>query len=287
MSHSSSSPGKPSPLAELFPDAGFRFQMRFKRETVAEYFSPTSKSDAVLVERGAWLEQAAEDCAAFLPEARPALEETCEVLAEAGVLPGLQITGGFSNPLQPMIEVGRQLEPDFLLLGPDGESGEFRLLAGCVCFPSSWALSEKIGRPIDVIHGVVPGLNQQLAKPISQFLRRMEPGIAWCRENWGLSRSPELNQHPDRRLPRLDSSVEINDVWLRVERQALIALPKSGGVLFGIRVEVHPLQDVRRDAAASSGLMRALESMPEPVAEYKGLSTARPQIIKLLTGSTS
>jgi len=261
--------------------------MRFKRETVAEYFSPTSKSDEVLAERAAWLERAAADYGALLPEAMPALHETQEMLAEAGVLPRVQNANEPSNPLQPMIELGRQLEPDILLLGPDGASGEFRLIAGCVCFPSSWALSEKIGRAIDVIHGVVPGLNQQLAKPISLFLQRMEPGIAWRRENWGLSRSPELNQHPNRRLPRLDFSVGLKDVWLRVERQALISLPKSGCVLFGIRVDVYPLEEVRQDAAAGNGLKCALESMPEPVAEYKGLSSARQQIIALLTGSAS
>ena len=76
------------------------------------------------------------------------------------------------------------MEPDILFLVPSDESGEFRLVAGCVCFPSSWRLAEKLGKPLTAIHGPVPGLNEQLGAPITQFLRRLEPGIAWRRENW-------------------------------------------------------------------------------------------------------
>ena len=36
-------------------------------------------------------------------------------------------------------------------------------------------------------------------------------------------------------------------VWFRVERQALVALPETGEILFGIRLEVIPLAEVRAD----------------------------------------
>lgn len=280
-------PGGEPRLSELFPDTGYRFQMRFKRGRIADFFEPSHQGRDVLAERARWLERAASDCAVLLPEAEPALHEALGMLSDVGVLPAIKGESGPSNSLQLMVDAGRRLEPDILLLMPSGESSEFQLVAGCVCFPSGWCLADKIGRPLVMIHGPVPGLNQQLAGPISQFLRRMEPGIAWRRENWGLSRSPELNHHPNRQLPRLDPSVTIDEVWLRVERQALVSLPRSGCVLFGIRVEVYPLEDVKMDVAANNGLKRALESMPEPVAEYKGLSSARTRIIALLNAVSS
>ena len=43
--------------------------------------------------------------------------------------------------------------------------------------------------------------------------------------------------------------------------------------------EVYLLGGVKVDVAASNGLKRALKSMPESVAEYKGLSSARIRII--------
>lgn len=280
-------PGEEPRLSELFPDTDYRFQMRFKRGAIAGFFSPSPQGRNVLAERGRWLDRAVSDCVALSPETEPALQETFGMLSDAGLLPVMQAERKHANSLQLLVEMGRRLEPDILFLMPSGESGEFHLAAGCVCFPSSWCLAEKIGKPLTAIHGPVPGLNEQLGAPIGQFLRRLEPGIAWRRENWGLSRSRELNQHPDRQIPRLDASVGLDEAWFRVERQALISLPQSGCVLFGIRVEVYPLEDVKADSFARNGLRRALESMPEPVAEYKGLNSARTRIIALLTDVAS
>ena len=123
--------------------------------------------------------------------------------------------------------------------------GEIRLYGGCLCFPSSWRLSDKLGQPIEFIHGPVPGLNASIGAAIHKFLAALKPGVASLRHNWGLARSAELNQHPDRDLPRLDATVDADEVWLRVEHQALVALPKSGGILFGIRVVNHSLAEVK------------------------------------------
>ena len=185
------------------------------------------------------------------------------------------------SPLARCIELGRKLEPDFLLLKPDA-AGVFRLLAGCVCFPSSWSLAEKMGRPLEEVHGVVPGLNTQLSRPIYGFLAKMAPGVSWLRANWGLSRSAELNQHPARKLPRLDASVRADEVWLRVEWQSLVALPANHGVLFGIRIEVFPLAQVKQDRTAAEGLRRALHTMPGEMAAYKGIASARERLVGLL-----
>jgi len=128
----------------------------------------------------------------------------------------------------------------------------------------------------------VPGLNANIGAGIHKFLTALKPGVASLRHNWGLSRSVELNQHPDRPLPRLDATVNVDEVWLRVEHQALVALPKSGGILFGIRVVNHSLVEVKADSVAATRLCRALETMSEEMARYKGLATARGRIVRLL-----
>ena len=51
--------------------------------------------------------------------------------------------------------------------------------------------------------------------------------------------------------------------------------------------EVYLLGVVKVDVAASNGLKRALKSMPESVAEYKGLSSARTRIIASLNAASS
>ena len=110
----------------------------------------------------------------------------------------------------------------------------------------------------------------------------MKPNIAWQRTNWGLSRSAELNQHPERALPRLDATVHLEEVWLRVEHQALVALPRNHGILFGIRIAIHPLAELKQDPAVASRFSRALQTMPEDMAQYKNLAAARSTIIALL-----
>ena len=129
----------------------------------------------------------------------------------------------------------------------------------------------------------MPGLNQQLGRQIEGFLDKIRPGISWERANWGLSRSPELNQHPERRLPRLDAAVTLGEVWLRIELQSLVALPRSQGILFGIRLEIHRLAEVKQDVAAAERLCRALATMPDDMARYKNLAAARSTIIRLLS----
>jgi hypothetical protein len=59
-------------------------------------------------------------------------------------------------------------------------------------------------------------------------------------------------------------------------------LPGSGGILFGIRIAMHPLAAVRADPIASRRLGRALRTMPEAVARYKGLETGRARVLDLL-----
>ena len=110
----------------------------------------------------------------------------------------------------------------------------------------------------------------------------MRPGTAWMRENWGMSHSPEWNQHPDRDLPKLHENVPTEEVWLRVEHQALVRLPETRAILFGIRIAVHPLSRVGQDRPLTERLLAELEEMPEDLARYKNLATSRKIITQHL-----
>jgi hypothetical protein len=70
-----------------------------------------------------------------------------------------------------------------------------------------------------------------------------------------------------------------------VEYQSLVALPRTNGILFGIRLVIEPLSRLCLDAAFATGLSRALATMPDSVATYKGLQTSRQRLIDLLRTS--
>jgi dimethylamine monooxygenase subunit A len=264
-------------LADLFPDDDYKFQLRFERGKPEQFFAPTKDYANVIAERKHWLSEQPQTCATLLSTGEALLEETIEFAKTAN---GFGTTAASS--WDRLIALSEFWEADFLLVRGDAD-GEVRLHGGCVCFPSSWRLSEKIGHPIEFIHEIVPGLNAGIGSGIHKFLANIKPGIAWLRHNWGLSRSSELNQHPDRSLPRLDPSVCAEEVWVRLEHQALVGLPKTGGILFGIRLENYSLAEVKADRLGAARLVRALKTMPEAMAVYKGISIARRRIVELLS----
>jgi hypothetical protein len=104
-------------------------------------------------------------------------------------------------------------EPDFVLLSV-GDEG-LTVQGGVVCFPSSWALREKLGRTLDFTHSVVPDLNAQLAPRIHKALAQLRTGAAWERENWGLSRMPSETTSWDARAGAWTQASRPNEVWLR------------------------------------------------------------------------
>ena len=266
-------------LAELFPDEDYRFNLRFNRGKAAVFFGPTERNAELLAERRRWLHNQPKTYAALLPEGGALVEEAVELAREWNDF----APAGAGTTWEKCLALGEFWEPDFLLLKCDSD-GEIRLYGGCLCFPSSWRLSDKMGKPIEFIHAAVPGLNASIGPAIHKFLTGLKPGVAWLRHNWGLARDAELNRHPDRGLPELDPDVREEEVFLRVEHQALVALPKSGGILFGIRVVSHLLAEVKTEPLARVRLRRALETMPEAMAAYKGIATARAKILQMLAG---
>lgn len=265
------------PLAELFPDADYRFHLTLRRAELRDFFRAQDGSGRVLAERRRWLESEPARYAALQPEADAPWRE---FEREAAAWVGDAQTRGESTLDGPasVIAWGKRLEPDFLLLMPD-DAGDFRLRGGALCFPTSWALEEKLGRTLDEIHAVVPGLNAALGPPIRQFLARLRPGPAYLRSNWGFAATPELNLHPSRPRPRLAPPLDPSRLWLRVEHQALALLPRSGGIVFAIRIALHPWQELREDPALRAGVRRALATMTDELAVYKGIAAVRAELL--------
>jgi hypothetical protein len=257
-------------LADLFPAGDYRFHLTLRRDDPREFFRPRDATGRVRSERARWLATHPRRYADLTPEAAPVLAEFSALAKEWGFA-----------AVPDVVALAQIFEPDILLLAPDAD-GKFRLRGGALCFPTGWALEEKLGHPMDFIHGVVPGLNAALASPIHQFLTRLKPGVAFLRDNWGLAATDELNLHPARQLRPPAPPVSLAKLWLRIEHQALLTLPRTGGIAFGIRIALHRLDDVARDRLAADGLRRSLETMPADLAAYKRIDAVRAEVIRLL-----
>jgi hypothetical protein len=262
-------------LSDYLPEGSYRFQMQFAKGTFREFYSPTRENEEILRERRHWLKEAPQRYLAVDGEVKEIVAEFGDMTEAEGL--GPQRRNAKETDL--LLFLAENLEPDFLLLVP--QAGSIKLIAGAVCFPSSWALEEKIGRPIEEVHGIVPDLNRSIGSSIQTFVQKLRPGVSWNRTNWGLTRSKDRNQHPSRALPRLDEQVMLDEIFFRVEEQSLVSLPRTGSILFGIRLKIVALSELKKDGEARVRLIHALETMPEAMATYKGLA-ARATIIRLL-----
>ena len=271
-------PVLPETLAErLFTEGDFAFRFGMQRPG-QEWFGWDRPESEALQERRRWLSEEPGRHLAWTPEALPLLQEAESLFAEPIEKPGV---AGEPQPADRLKSLSLRWEPDLLLLRR-GASGEFRLVAGAVCFPSAWDLREKIGHTVEAIHAEVPTLNATLGSRIHTFLDRLPPGQTFERDNWGLAAHGERNAHPDRTLPRLTAEATLEGTWLRLEHQAFRMLPRSRGLLFAIHLTAHPLCRVLRTPEDSRRLASQLRSMPEPIAAYKGILPARATLIRQL-----
>ena len=265
----------------ILADSDHRWAMGLARyDSTENYFAV--EDAAVLDERSQLLTQDFGLYADMQPGCEPFLEETLEFAKSIGT----RLTAHESTGRDGLRALGESWEPDFVWMVP-GADGIHRLVGGVVCFPSSWALGDKLGRPMSEVHDPVPGLNDSLGRQIETFLRKLEPAVVWRRENWGLSRDANRNHHTSKHRRRLDATVTADEVWVRLEHQMLLKLPRTQAVLFGIRVEIVPLKDVIAIPHAAARMARLLATMSESAATYKGLLSSRETIVKLLVGESA
>ncbi len=225
----------------------------------------------------AWLELTGDDAAGQLAAKRRLFESRRPDVLQS--LPGSEAAAGEllelvraatgttvgMAGLHPLEEAGRLAPEDFCLHLPDPQTGELVLRAACVCFPNRWRLADKLGRPVTAIHGPVPGYREQLGRPVDRLMERLLPDRILERHNWGIADGPELfapqaGGEGDRRP---------GDCWLRIERQTLRRLPRTGAIVFTIRTLQAPLDALHDDPVAARLLAAAIEALPADVAAYK------------------
>jgi hypothetical protein len=165
--------------------------------------------------------------------------------------------------------IGPLVAEDFCVLVRETASGEYRLAAAVLCFPSRWLLSEKLGRPLKPIHDPVPGYAADLAKRVNRVLEALHPDRPLVRVNWSVHPTPELFLPQSETHKSADTAPEPDArFYLRTERQTLVRLPRTGAIAFGIKTSVTPVECLSPPVAR--GLASALAGLGEGMVAYKG-----------------
>jgi dimethylamine monooxygenase subunit A len=175
------------------------------------------------------------------------------------------------------------VQEDLVLMRKSPEG--WRLVAASLCFPSAWNLLEKFKKPLHHIHAPVPefGEGTRNASLIERMFDNLDPARIVIRWNWSLHDDmklyhPHSNSGPGRRFGEGDLR---GQVILRLERQTLRKLPKSGDILFTIRIQVDPLEVLEKHQDGpklAQAIDAQLQAMDSAQLDYKGLTDERVRL---------
>lgn len=185
--------------------------------------------------------------------------------------------------LPPLAIAAKLVQEDLVLMSasPDG----WRLVAASLCFPSAWNLLEKFGHPLHKVHAPVPGFgtgtrNASVIDRMFDNLRPEQPVMRW---NWSLHEDGVLH-HPTSHTgseSRFGNGDIGGHVFLRVERQTLRKLPKSGDILFTVRIYLDPLEvleTIPDGAKLALSIDEQLSQFSSEQENYKGLVGERARL---------
>ena len=171
------------------------------------------------------------------------------------------------DPDRPLETLNCLTAEDWCLLLPDDASGEYRLVGAILCFPSRWLLTEKLNRPLTMIHEPVPEYGDSLARRVNRMFETLRPERALVRCNWLVHGDPELYRPIGREQPEVDrTEVADQGIFLRTERQSLVRLPETGAVVFGIKTSVTRLESLTPPQAGA--LKVALGDLTQEMLDY-------------------
>ncbi|KAI4284206.1 MAG: hypothetical protein L6R38_001578 [Xanthoria sp. 2 TBL-2021] len=152
-----------------------------------------------------------------------------------------------NQPRQMLQMLAETVEEDFYLMCPD-EEGVFVMQGFISCFTNSFFAPGKLGLSMKDIHG-----------PWS--LQFQGPDLFRTGGN-------NFYPDPDRDVEDLSEPQDLDNCYLRVERQSLVRLPDTKAIVFCVRHYITPLDEIKREGNGRQ-LADAVQSMPEKLGYYK------------------
>ena len=153
------------------------------------------------------------------------------------------------------------VQEDLAVMMPELDTNgqeHYVLAAAAICFADQWVVPDKLGLSLTAIHAPAAHYTR-VAPAVDKFFRGLRPGGEKIRYNFTFCERPDLHiQEPPEAF---DCPMPTNglphSIYIRIERQALIRLPRTQAVLFTIRTYQQNVADVLRQHRAA--LLATLE----------------------------
>ncbi len=184
----------------------------------------------------------------------------------------------------PLFAASRLVSDDLVLM--EMRDGAWINTALCLCSPTFFSAHDAIGKSLFSLHRPVPGGDPDLGGRISRVFSLLRDELVLERYNWTVQWS-DARYTPDGRPLREAAAaaalVEANDaLHLRVERQTIRRLPRTGAVLFTIRIRLFKLADLLSDRALATAFEQAWTGARPEVRGYKKWASLERHVAALL-----
>lgn len=202
----------------------------------------------------------------------------------------LPLTAPDISTAEKALEVAAHLVQEDLAVMIEGTDGKYYFQAGVICVPGFWRMKEKIGLPLEEIHlsGNVPRYETKLQKSMERYFQRLGVDKPVVRENYSIQVVKKEGEEEDIDAEELAWSYSTNggedeegsgrhktfakatesNMRLRVERQTLRRMGRTGAIIFGIRTYLSKISEMKEEEKEKLG--ESLEGWGEDIKEYKG-----------------
>jgi hypothetical protein len=196
---------------------------------------------------------------------RPAQDEAAELIAAAlGPTPA-------DPALPPLYAAARRVPDDLCLM--EKRDGQWRLTALSLSAGSFFTAEEVIGRSLGELHGPVTGFADRFLVRVQRIFEGLRPDLVLERRNWTVLNSDALHTPSSAPIRARIGEIALADAGralsLRVERQTLRRLPRTGGALFTIRVWLAPLGALAGQPDRLAAFAQAWRSATPELRAYK------------------
>ncbi len=185
---------------------------------------------------------------------------TSELVGLLGVRRTEPLSPAGTTAVDHLGEIARTIPEDVFVMDKRGNPEGWRLVAGALVFPNHWRLSDKLGLPMGEIHAPVDGYDELLARRVDRVFDRLAPARPVWRRNFFVHDHPELFAPGPVAARPIDDVDEVDELWIRSERQVLWRLAFSGMIVFTVKTQIAPMSAIAARPEVAEAMIRFIEA---------------------------
>ena len=263
--------------AEILPiETGdqFRHRMGTKSLDTAQWLPRDEETEPTIAMKRELLRLRRDEVVGLLDGGSDAAEEAATLIAG---FCGASVQG---RGIEALVEASLLVADDIVVMKPMGDEKQLVVVAGVVCSPSRWSIQTKLNSNMMAVHVPVPQYADHVGKAVDTTLSRLRVDQPMVRSNWTIEDHCALFQPVAPKGPLVQDPTQL---WIRMERQTLRALPETGGSMFTIRTYQQPIAEyVARGKDVATTLYSLVKRLPDDVAKYKSLLHYREALLTWL-----